>query len=284
MTNGMIYYVNGDFVRAEDAALPLGDLAIVRGFGVFDFLRTYNHVPFMLREHVARLLRSAQLIGLHMPLSLAEIESVVHEANDRNGLPDAGIRIVATGGVSSSFMMPEDNTTLAVMVEPVKPVPQQTQIDGAAVTTTDIPRVMPTIKSLNYLGAILAVREAMRVGAIEAVYRTPDGLVTEGTRSNLFIVRDGKLMTPGREVLLGITRQAVMDAVAGRYEVMETDVTYDELLAADEVFLTGTTKEVTPISRVDDTLIGKGVAGELTRDVAECFRAYVVEHTAPAEA
>ena len=280
MTGGMVYYLNGEYMRAEDASLPLGDLAIVRGFGVFDFLRTYGHEPFMLREHVQRLLRSAAQIGLDMPWSLDEIEAIVSETNDRNGLSDVTIRIVATGGVSSNYMLPQDNTSLAVMVHTLKPYAPEIYTEGAYVTTTDIARLLPTVKSLNYLGAIIAVREADKAGAVEAVYRTPDGRVTEGTRSNLFLLRGGKVVTPAREILLGITRQAVLETIAGAYEVTEADITYEELLGADELFLTSTTKEVMPISRVDGTPIGNGRAGECTLDIAERFRALVAQRTA----
>lgn len=275
----LVYYVNGEYVPAAAASLPLGDLAIVRGFGIFDFLRTYGHEPFMLREHVERLQRSAGQIGLELPWPLSEIESIVQETNDRNALPDVTIRIVVTGGVSSSYMLPQDNPTLAVMIHPLVPYPADLYERGAAIVTTDIARLMPTVKSLNYLGAIMAVREAEKVGAVEAVYRTPSGLVTEGTRSNLFLVREGKLFTPKQEILLGITRQAVLEAVADAYKVVETEVSYGEMLNADELFLTSTTKEVMPISRVDDTTIGNGVAGEITRDIAERFHALVRART-----
>lgn len=275
----IVYYVNGEYVPAAEASLPLGDLAIVRGFGIFDFLRTYGHEPFMLREHVERLQRSAGQIGLELPWPLSEIESIVQETNDRNALPDVTIRIVVTGGVSSSYMLPQDNPTLAVMIHPLVPYPADLYERGAAIVTTDIARLMPTVKSLNYLGAIMAVREAEKVGAVEAVYRTPSGLVTEGTRSNLFLVREGKLFTPKQEILLGITRQAVLEAVADAYKVVETEVSYGEMLNADELFLTSTTKEVMPISRVDDTTIGNGVAGEITRDIAERFHALVRART-----
>lgn len=271
----LIYYVNGDYVQASQAKLSLNDLAIVRGFGVFDYLRTYDHVPFMLREHLIRLQYSAQQIDLKLPWSLDEMDAIVRETNDRNKIANIGIRIIVTGGDSASFMIPEDKATLSVLVHPITPSPDYYFTEGAAITTSSIPRFMPTVKSLNYLGAILAVREAEKAGAIEAVYKTPDGYVTEATRSNLFIVQGGKLVTPKDDILFGITRQAVIDAVTGAYEVTERAITYDQLLSADEVFITSSTKEIVPISRVDGVTIGTGKAGELTLDIVELFQAYV---------
>jgi branched-chain amino acid aminotransferase len=275
----MIYYLNGRYVPAEQATLPLGDLAIVRGFGIFDYLRTYGHEPFMLHEHVLRLQRSAEQIGLELPLGVSEIESVVRECNDRNECADVGIRIVVTGGESSNYLLPQNKATIAVMPHKLKPYPAAYYRDGASVTTTQIPRLMPTVKSLNYLGAIIAVREAEQSGAMEALYRTADGRITEGTRSNVFLVREGRVQTPVREVLPGITRQAVLEAIEGVYEVIESDILYDDVLSADEVFLTSTTKEVMPISRVDGSTIGNGRPGEHSLDIADRFRAFVQERT-----
>jgi len=260
---------------ADQATLPLGDLAIVRGFGVFDFLRTYRRVPFKLHDHVLRLYNSAEQIGLEMPWSMGEVEEIVRETNDRNGYDDAAIRIVMTGGPSPDFLMPGQQPSLAVMVEPVALPPVRQYTEGVGVTTTRIARILPTVKSLNYLGAILAVNEALKAGAVEAIYRTPDEHVTEGTRSNLFIFRGGKLFTPASDILPGITRQVVLEIAAEEYAVVQTALSYADLLAADEVFMTSTTKEIVPVVKVDGQVVGGGRPGEYTQDMMERFKAYV---------
>ncbi len=275
MNSPVYYYVDGRFVPADQATLPLGDLAIVRGYGIFDFLRTYRRVPFKLHEHVLRLFSSAEQIGLAMPWSVGEVEKIVHETNDRNGFDAAAIRIVVTGGPSPDLMMPGQRPSLAVMIEPISPPPARQYAEGVGVTTTHMARILPTVKSLNYLGAILAVVEARKADAVEAIYRTPDGLVTEGTRSNLFIFREGKLLTPETGILPGITRQVVLEIAAGEYTVVKTDLTYDDLLGADEVFITSTTKEIVPVVKVDGQVVGGGRPGEYTQDLMERFRAYV---------
>ena len=275
----LTYYVDGEFVEADEARLPIGDLAILRGFGVFDYLRTYDHVPFMLKEHIERLQRSAQQIDLHLPWSLDEIASIVEETNDRNGLPNAGIRIIVSGGESHSFMLPEDKSALSVLIHPITKPAGSSLTEGASTVTTKMGRFMPTVKSLNYMGAIMAVREAAKTGAFEAVYRTADDTVTEGTRSNLFIIKDGRIITPKDDVLPGITRMAVLKAVDGKYEVELRAVGYDELLNADEVFHTSTTQGVIPVVKVDGNTIGNGRTGECTLDIAELFHAYVEEQT-----
>ena len=280
--NSPEYYINGTFVPADQATLPLGDLAIVRGFGIFDFLRTYSRAPFKLREHVLRLYSSAQQIGLAMPWTMDGVEEICRETNRRNDFEDASIRIVVTGGASPDFMMPAQQPSLAVMVHPIKPAPASQYTDGVWVTTTRIERIMPTVKSLNYIGAIMAVTEAQKAGAVEAIYRTPDDTVTEGTRSNLFVFRGGKLFTPAKGILPGITRQVALEIAAEEYDVALTSVSYADLISADEVFMTSTTKEIVPVVKVDGQAIGSGKPGELTQDMMERFRAYVRRYVAQA--
>ena len=167
-----IYYVNGQFLPADQASLGLNDLGVVRGYGVFDLLRTYGPVPFRLGDHLDRLAQSAEQIELGLPCPLAEIEQVVHATLARNEHPhDITIRIVVTGGPSASFLMPEDNPTLLVMPAPINlsnPALYQT---GATLISAQVERWMPTVKSLNYATAVVALRKARRAGAVEALYR-----------------------------------------------------------------------------------------------------------------
>ena len=227
--NEPIYYLNGEFVAASAAALPLNDLGLLRGFGVFDFLRSYNGVPFKLHEHVLRLERSATAIGLALPATPAEIEAIALETFRRNGLANAGIRIVVTGGASDNSMTPSAASTLAVMISPVKPYSASLFAQGAKAITTTVERFMPTVKSINYIGAIIAMRAAEQAGAVEAIYRTADGLVTEGTRSNFFVFHGDQLLTPGTGVLDGITRQVVLEIAEDDFIVRQASLPYAEL-------------------------------------------------------
>jgi branched-chain amino acid aminotransferase len=277
--NNLIYYVNGKFVPAGEAALPLNDLGIVRGYGVFDLLRTYSGVPFRLREHVQRLEYSAAQIGLELPWSTEELEKIAMATFQRNSLPDASIRIIVTGGPSSNFMTPQNKPSLIVMVQPVNPYSEDVYQRGTKVVTTTVERAMPTVKSINYIGAIFAMKSADPVGAVEAIYRTPQDTVTEGTRSNLFVLRDNQLITPSEGALRGITRQAVIEAASDLLDVCEETIHYADLCASEEVFLTSTTKEVLPVVQVDDCRIGDGTPGPKTQRIRELFQALVAAET-----
>lgn len=270
-----IYYVNGNFVPADQATLPVNDLSIVRGYGVFDYTRSYAGKPFKLHEHILRLERSAKAIQLALPWSTQELEAIVQATFDRNGYPDAGIRIVVTGGPSDDLMTPHNQPSLVVMITPIKGSAAQQQAEGVKITTVEMDRVLPTVKSINYMGAVMAVEAAKRQGAVEAVYRTRDGRLTEGTRANLFAFRGNQLITAKEEVLAGITRAVVMEIAEDDFEVVEGELYYADLQQYDELFITSSTKEILPVIQVDEQTIANGKPGPKTQKLIELFRAYV---------
>jgi branched-chain amino acid aminotransferase len=279
-----IYYLNGQFLEANRAALPLNDLAVVRGYGVFDLLRTYGLTPFRLQDHLIRLQSSAAQIGIELPWTLAELETVVYETHVRNELEDASIRIIVTGGLSDNFMTPHQMPSLVVMVNPLVPYAAEDYVTGRWAITTQIERIMPTVKSINYIGAIMAMAEAKKANAVEAIYRTPDGSVTEGTRSNLFLIQDGVLITPETGILPGITRKVVLEIAQGYCPVRFASLRYTDIQNADEAFFTSTTKEIMPLVGVDDYAIGTGKPGPITLALMERFREYVAQVTVPLQA
>ncbi len=280
----LTYYVNGAFVPATQAALPLNDLGIVRGYGIFDLQRTYGKTPFRLRDHIRRLESSASQIGLGLRWSTEELEDAVMQTYRRNEIPDASIRIVVTGGPSDNFMTPQGNPSLVVMVHPITPYPAHYYSEGCKATSTLVERTMATVKSLNYIGAIVAMNEASKTGAVEAIYLDEHDRLTEGTRANLFVVKGHLLITPREGVLKGITRQVLLEVASGEFEVVEGPIHYHDLGALDEAFLTSTTKEVLPVVQIDEHLIGTGKPGPQTQRITELFNAYVQQVSTPVAA
>lgn len=270
-----VYYVNGEYLPAEQASLGLNDLGLVRGYGVFEVLRTYGARPFGLRAHLERLQKSAAQIDLALPWSLDEIEKTVEATLAHNNPTDVTIRIIVTGGTSSSFLIPEDRPSLLVMLAPIKPYAEQLYQKGAALITVDYPRFMPTVKSLNYVTAIMGQRKARSAGAIEALYCNAQGLITECTTSNFFILRGDRLITPVVDVLPGITRAAVLELAGDLFQIVERPIYRNELAMVDEAFITSTTKEIMPIVRIDEQVIGDGCAGQCTQRLLQLFRASI---------
>lgn len=277
-----IYYLNGNFVAASQASLPMNDLAIVRGYGVFDVLRTYGPVPFGLREHLERLYRSAEQIDLAVPWSMDELERLTFATLERNGHPEnVTIRLIVSGGVSANFITPGEQPTLAIMLANVKEYPAHCYSEGMSLISMEMERFMPSVKSLNYITAIRAQKRAAAAGAIEALYRTGDGRVTECTTCNFFIFKGNQLITPEAEALRGITRHFALEIGDDLFEVVKRDISYAELAEADEAFITSTTKDLMPIVKVDEIVIGNGRPGPNTLRLLEAFRAFAYAQRMP---
>jgi branched-chain amino acid aminotransferase len=278
LTNRDVYYVDGEFVAAEDARIPVNDLAVLRGFGVFDFLRTYSGKPFHLKEHVERLENSARRIGLTLPWTGAEIIGIVTETLRQNRHAESGIRIVVTGGASTDFLTPQGNPRLLVLVSPLPAAPDHWYTAGVKIITFHFDRLITDAKSINYLAATMALKEARRRQAVEAVYVDRENRVQEGTTSNLFLFRGGLLTTPGKGILSGITRRVTLEIAETLFPIDIRDLSIEELVAADEVFITGTSKGVVPVVKVDEHVIGNGSPGPNTRRLMEAFRRYTEQY------
>jgi branched-chain amino acid aminotransferase len=271
----MIYYLDGEFVNASAALVPVSDLLILRGYGVFDFLRTYNGEPFHLDAHVDRLFRSAGYLELAMKWTREEVIEIVRQTLARNDYNEAYVRLVVTGGDALDGITPQDQPRLVVTVEEITPYPLSYYTEGVKIITVNESRYLPSAKSVNYIPAILALKQAKRQGAIEAIYTHSESHALEGTTTNLFAFYGDTLVTPIEGILPGITRNLVCDLARDIYRLEERSVTIDELYRADEVFITSSTKQIMPVTRVNDTTIGAGVPGDNTFNLIARFE----EHT-----
>jgi branched-chain amino acid aminotransferase len=273
------YYIDGQFVDDEKAFICAKDIVVLRGFGVFDFLITYNKRPFYLKEHVERLENSAKYIGLELKHTNARICEVVEETVKKNTHhKESNIRIVYTGGVSSDGVTPEGEGILMVMVTTKHLLPQWWYTDGVKVVTVDMERFIPGAKSTNYLSAVFAQQQAKKQDGVEAIYIDRHNRILEGTTTNFFFFRDGKLVTPGQDLLPGITRNVILKLAQNHFEVETRDVDSSELQGMDEVFITASNKEVVPVVKVNDLQIGNGRVGKNTLKIIRLFREYTTAY------
>lgn len=260
-----IVYVDGEFVPWDRAMIPVDDLAVLRGYAVCDIMRTFEGVPYFLDEHIQRLMNSAAKIGLDLPWSGREIKEVVTRVLEKNpDLDEANIRIIITGGSSPDFFTPGNAPRLIVMATDILPLPLDWYTKGVKVITHYEERTMPDAKVTDYIPAALALKKAKARGAVEAIYVNGENLALEATTSNLFAFIDNTLVTPATGVLKGITRKAVLSLAADLFDISERPLPLDDLLRAEEVFITGTNKGVVPVVRIDDTSIGSGRPGKNT--------------------
>ncbi|MBN2652835.1 MAG: aminotransferase class IV, partial [Spirochaetales bacterium] len=270
-------YVDGNYVDENEAMVSVKDIVVLRGFGVFDFMRTYNRVPFYLEEHVDRLFNSAKYIGLDLNVTREEICDITRKTIEKNPEYDeCNVRIVYTGGISSNGVCPEGKGKLIVMVTHKHDLPAWWYEKGAKIVTVDTERYIPEAKSTNYLSAVVAQMQAEKQGAIEAVYVDRNDRVLEGTTTNFFGIKNGKIYTPDVDILPGITRSVILNLLKGKYEVIVGDIKKSEISSFDEIFITASNKEIVPVITVDDTTIGSGKPGSVTKDVMKIFADYCV--------
>lgn len=259
-------------VPASQAGLPLTDLTIRRGYGAFDFLRVEEGVPLFADDHLARLQRSADLLGLSPRPDPAALRRHVADVIAANGHGSFGMQLFVTGGDPRDGFTPGAPRTLVIVVD-LPSYPDAWYRDGVALLPYRHQRDLPEAKTTNYFTAVRLAGAMRDAGAADVLYH--DGRrVLETTRCNLFVATaDGALATPARDVLFGVSRGRLLGALDGVMTVEERDVTMDELLAAPEAFLTSTTKGVMPVVRVGDATIGDGRPGPLGRRAAEAFTA-----------
>lgn len=267
------YYIDGEFVDSAQATIPADDLAVLRGYGAFDFLRTYNGKPFELDAHIDRLFTSADLLMIGMPWSRDQIREIVMDTLSRNTFDESNVRIVVTGGYSASRLVPEDKPRLLVMIDPATTLPDTYYRDGVKIVTFNHERYLPRAKSINYTAAIIAMKYARTQDAIDALFVDDSGVVLEGTTNNLFaFYRDTLVTHEGDDILPGITRNLVLDLAKDLYTIETRDITVAELYDADETFLTSSIKEVLPLRQIDDHVYG--APGERTRALMTKFAEY----------
>lgn len=265
------WYRDGEWVHPSEATISIHDIAVLRGYSAFEALRTYNRRPFYLAEHLERLYRSAELIDLHIPCTGARIAEVVEQIIARNSYRHASVRILVTGGESEDGIMATGRPKLIVMISPLGERDPQRFARGVFLVTTRLQRELPQAKTSNYTAAVRALKEAARRAADDALFVSEQGHVQEATRSNFFLFRGQTLVTPREEILPGITRGVVLSLAQGRFPIEERPILLEELALADEAFITSSSREIMPVVRVDEQVIGQGVPGPRTDELQRRF-------------
>ena len=282
-----VVYVNGVISPGDRATVPVFDHGFLYGEGIYETLRTYAREPFLFARHMARLRRSAAFMALDVPYSDDDLLGRVREtmaAHDATEfLDEAYIRILLTRGIGElTYNLSATPTpTLVIIVKPYTPPPARTFVEGIRLALVGVRRnhpdaLNPEMKSNNLLNNALAMQEAYRSAADEALMLNHAGELAECSQSNFFLVRQGAVLTPplSAGLLPGITREFVME-LCGELGVpaREAVMTPADLDDADEAFITGTTREVTPVVSVDGRPIGSGRPGAVTLALLEVFRA-----------
>jgi branched-chain amino acid aminotransferase len=283
-------YVNGKISKADEAVVPVYDHGFLYGEGIYETMRTYNRVPFLYERHTQRFRASARHLVLDVPFDdaalLTKIEETIAAAGE---MRECYIRVLLTRGVGELTYDPKATTlpSLVIIVKPMDEPAARITDEGIKISLVPILRnhpgsVNPVIKSNNLLNNALAMQEAYRRGGEEALMCNYRGELSECSQSNFFLVRQGVALTPRSSagLLEGVTRAFMFEV--GRdvgIEVRDETLHPADLETADEAFITSTTRELSPVVRIDDRVIGAGRPGPVTRRLLEGYRKRAQELT-----
>ena len=287
----LLVYINGRLVPRQEAVISVFDSGLNFADGVFEGVRVYGGCVFHLDQHVKRLFESATAFDIEIPMAPAELKAAIVGWLRANGVrDDFHLRPIVTRGerfpprLDPKFCSGDANVIF--VGGPISPANMSgIRVVVSAVRQVGSDAIDAQIKSLNYGNNLLARLEARRRGVDDALMLDAAGYLAEASAANLFLVKDGELLTPWpKACLAGITRRTVMDLARRRgLGVVERDLTTTEVINADEVFLTGTGTELTPVVEVDGRRIGAGEAGPVTSDLYEAYHALVHSEGTPIE-
>jgi branched-chain amino acid aminotransferase len=262
-------YWNGKIVPSEEVRISPFDIGVLRGYGVFDVMRTENGKPFLWERHWKRFVRSAETLGLRIPVAAEEYRAILSELLTKNGFAQAGIRTVLTGGESASAFLPEGKESFFILVTPFASLDEK---------YFSYDRYFPQAKITQYIAAIRHADWRRDQDALEILF-VRDGRALEASTSNFAIFQGDTLVVPKDGILLGITRELTLELARGLgFVVEERDLALEEVLRADEVMLTATNKYIVPVVQVDDSTIGSGKPGPNTKKLMEAMREFVEKY------
>jgi D-alanine transaminase/branched-chain amino acid aminotransferase len=249
-------FIDGKFVKEENALIHFKDLSFQRGYGVFDFFRLVDNTPLFLDDYFDRFFFSAEGLHLTLPYTRDDLKTIVADITQKNGLPGTGMRLSLTGGVSEDgFAIGQP--ALVVSQHSFMPPAGQHVAQGIRLLTYPFQRQLPHLKTIDYLTAIWLQPMRKEKGADDLLYHF-NGAISESPRSNFFIVkRDQTIVTPSAGVLAGITRKKLLEVARKHFTVEERPLSLHELTDAKEAFLTSTTKQILPVSQIDNTVYSK---------------------------
>ena len=280
---GEIVYLNGSLIPRSQASISAMDYGFLYGFGLFETMRAYEGQVFRLDSHLNRLAHSAEILGF--PIEALDLKGAVMDTIHANKLSDARIRI--TISIGEGGIAPDPSTcnepTVLILAGHYKPYSKQVYEKGFSAVVSSIRRnsqsPLSSLKSANYLESILARQEARAAGVDEALCLNEKGLLAEASMSNIFLVNDGVLRTPGREsgILPGITREVVLEMASQLgISTFEQDISLDELFQTQEAFLTNSLIEIMPLNEIDGKLVGSGRRGPVAQRLMADYKKLVL--------
>ena len=270
-------YANGKIIRKSEIKVGITDLVMLRGYGAFDYMRTYYGVPFRINDYLNRFESSAKGMKLKLPLKKAQIISTIRyllKKNNASVKKDFGIRLLLTGGYSLDSYLPAVKPNLFILIEDLPSYPEWWSGKGIKLMLHEHSREMARVKTTNYLTAIRLADERLKAKAQDTLYCS-EGKILETTRNNFFLFHGDTLVTSRDGMLQGITREVIAKISQKKFRLEIRDVLKEELNWCSECFITGTTRGVTPVVMIDKMKIGNGKVGKNTKVLMKMFESIV---------
>ncbi len=261
-------YFNGELLMYEELYLHLSDLAFQRGYGVFDFFRSRKGEIPWLKDYRDRLFSSLEKAGIESDLNEEQFESIIHDLQLKNGLKNGAFKVIVTGGYSDNLESVTGKANVVIMNLEWKKPPAEAFEKGVNLISEKFVRPNPEIKSLYYLNTLRLQKKLCEYKAVDILFHTE--IISEASRANLFFIKEGQIYTPASNILKGITRKQVL---ALNENIRVEDIQSDHLYDFDEIFMTSTSRDVTPVIMVEGKAIGKGTPGPVTREIMAAFQA-----------
>lgn len=272
-------YLNGKILLLNKAAISLNDLGVLRGYGVFEALKTVNNKIFLFDEHFERLNKSAKYLGVRLPASKEEIKEIIYKLIKKNKIKNAAIRIVLTGGRSSDTVhFNSDSPTFYILASELPPLKSEFYKNGVKLITLEYDRQIPEFKTTAYLRAIKEFNEKQKKENFFEILYIDKGNILECATSNFFVFQGNKLITPREGILRGTMRNLVINLAKKEFRIAERAVKIKDLNSAAESFITATNKNIIPVVKINDKKIGDGSPGKNTKRLMEILREFTEKY------
>ncbi len=273
------YSINGELVPKAQASLGVTDLAIQRGYGLFDYFVVKKGQPVFFEDYLDRVEQSAKWLHLALPVTREVLREQVMRLIRANGEQEAGIKIILTGGYADDGYSPE-KSNLVILEMPPPTYPASKFELGVKLMLYEHHRTFPSTKSINYIVGIYLLPQQRAAGAEDVLFHS-GGHIYETTRANFFIVtQDGIIVTAGEGILHGVTRKKLLEVASHHYAIEERRPTLAELTTAKEAFITSSTRLLMPVVQVDDVTIGSGKPGPVAQHLLALMKEEVERYLA----
>lgn len=264
-------YLNGEYLPLEKCRIHISDLGLQRGYGIFDFFLAFDGQIRWKNDYFDRLFQSMERANFQIRLSRNDLGKICAELQQKNQLGTSAYKVIVTGGASTDMGTYEGKETFCVIHKHFTPLPESLYERGACLVTCRYKRPDPEIKTLNYFASLRLHQKIKEQEATDVLFHTD--VIREASRSNFFGIKNGHIHTPDSGILKGVTRKNLLLLHHQGFHFVERPIFIDELFTFEEAFISGTTKGVLPVVKVDGKPIGKGVPGPISQALRAQFSA-----------